>query len=105
DFLYQTEWLNWIETGVLTKMNVAFSRDQQEKLYVQHKLWQHREELAKWLDDGAFLYICGAKEPMSIDVENMLAQILKDQKGLTEEAASEYINTLKEEGRYLKDVY
>ncbi len=105
DFLYHTEWLNWIETGVLTKMNVAFSRDQEEKLYVQHKLWQHREELAKWMESGAYLYICGAKEPMSVDVENMLAQIIKDQKGLTEEGAVEYINALKEEGRYLKDVY
>lgn len=105
DFLYQTEWLNWIETGVLTKMNVAFSRDQQEKLYVQHKLWQHREELTRWIEEGAYLYVCGAKEPMSIDVENMLTQIVREQKGLTEEGAVDYINVLKEEGRYLKDVY
>lgn len=105
DFLYQTEWQNWMETGVLTKMNVAFSRDGKEKLYVQHKMWQHREELARWLESGAYLYICGAKEPMSLDVENMLVQIVKDQKGLTEEAAADYINALKEEGRYLKDVY
>jgi len=105
DFLYQTEWLNWMETGVLTNMNVAFSRDQKEKLYVQHKLWQHREELAKWIDDGAYLYVCGAKEPMSIDVENMLLQIVKEQKGFSDEAATDYLNALKEEGRYLKDVY
>jgi sulfite reductase (NADPH) flavoprotein alpha-component len=105
DFLYQSEWLNWIETGVLTKMNVAFSRDQKEKLYVQHKLWQHREELAKWIESGAYIYICGAKEPMSVDVENMLTQIIKDQKSLAEEAAVDYLNALKEEGRYLKDVY
>lgn len=105
DFLYQTEWLNWIETGVLTKMNVAFSRDQNEKLYVQHKLWQHREELAKWIDSGAYLYVCGAKEPMSSDVENMLTRILSEQKGVSEEAAVEILNALKEEGRYLKDVY
>jgi sulfite reductase (NADPH) flavoprotein alpha-component len=105
DFLYQTEWLNWIETGVLTKMNVAFSRDGAEKLYVQHKLWQHREELAAWIDSGAYLYICGAKEPMSVDVENVLTQIVKEQKSLTEEGSVEYINALKEEGRFLKDVY
>ena len=105
DFLYQTEWLNWIETGVLTKMNVAFSRDQDEKLYVQHKLWQHREELTKWIESGAYLYVCGAKEPMSLDVENMLTQIIREQKGLSEEAAVDYVNALKEEGRYLKDVY
>ena len=105
DFLYQTEWLNWMETGVLTKMNVAFSRDQAEKLYVQHKLWQHRKELAEWILNGAYLYICGAKDPMSTDVENMLTQIIKEQNGLTEEGAVDYLNALKEEGRYLKDVY
>jgi sulfite reductase (NADPH) flavoprotein alpha-component len=105
DFLYQTEWLNWMETGVLTKMNVAFSRDGAEKLYVQHKLWKHRQELTAWIDSGAYLYICGAKEPMSVDVENMLTQIIRDQKTITEEAAVEYINNLKEEGRFLKDVY
>ncbi|MBB1286431.1 flavodoxin domain-containing protein [Flavisolibacter sp. BT320] len=105
DFLYQTEWQSWIETGVLTKMNVAFSRDQQEKLYVQHKLWQHRQELVQWLDSGAHFYICGAKEPMSVDVEAMLVRILGDQKGITEEASIEYLAALKEDGRYLKDVY
>ena len=86
-------------------MNVAFSRDQKEKLYVQHKLWQHREELAKWLEQGAYLYLCGAKEPMSVDVENMLLQIIKDQKNISDEAAVAYLNALKEDGRYLKDVY
>jgi sulfite reductase (NADPH) flavoprotein alpha-component len=86
-------------------MNVAFSRDSAEKLYVQHKLWQHRHELTAWIDGGAYLYICGAKEPMSVDVENMLTQIIRDQKAVSEEAAVEYINRLKEEGRFLKDVY
>ncbi|HEV7329629.1 MAG TPA: flavodoxin domain-containing protein [Flavisolibacter sp.] len=105
DFLYQTEWQSWMETGVLTKMNVAFSRDQDEKLYVQHKLWQHRQELVQWLDNGAYFYICGAKEPMSVDVEAILVKIITEQKGTSEEAAAEYIDALKEEGRYLKDVY
>lgn len=105
DFLYQTEWQSWMETGVLTRMNVAFSRDQEEKRYVQHKLWQHRQELMQWLDNGAYFYICGAKEPMSVDVEAMLVKILSDQKGLSEEASVEYLDALKEEGRYLKDVY
>lgn len=105
DFLYQTEWQSWIETGVLTKMNVAFSRDQKEKLYVQDKLWQHRHELVEWLDSGAYFYICGAKDPMSVDVEAVLVKILSDGKGLTEEASIEYLSALKEEGRFLKDVY
>ncbi|RYZ50593.1 MAG: hypothetical protein EOO14_19105 [Chitinophagaceae bacterium] len=86
-------------------MNVAFSRDQEEKLYVQHKLWQHRQELVQWLDNGANFYICGAKNPMSVDVENILVKIISEQKGIAEEAAIEYLDALKEEGRYLKDVY
>ncbi|HVK96795.1 MAG TPA: flavodoxin domain-containing protein, partial [Flavisolibacter sp.] len=105
DFLYQTEWQNWLDTGVLTKMNVAFSRDQEEKIYVQHKLWKHREELFQWIDGGANIYICGAKEPMSVDVENTIIQIIQQQKDVSEEAAIEYIELLKEEGRFLKDVY
>lgn len=105
DFLYQTEWQNWLETGVLTRMNVAFSRDQDEKIYVQHKLWQQRKELVAWIDSGAYVYICGAKEPMSVDVENMLVKIFSEEKGLNAEDALELMNALKEEGRYLKDVY
>ncbi|HJU45990.1 MAG TPA: flavodoxin domain-containing protein [Chitinophagaceae bacterium] len=101
DFLYQTEIQNWIETDVLTRVNVAFSRDQQEKVYVQHKMLQQAGELFEWLQGGAYLYVCGAKDPMSIDVENTLVKIFDDQgkDGIV------YLNQLKEEGRYLKDVY
>ncbi len=105
DFLYQTEWQNWLQTGVLTKMNVAFSRDQEEKIYVQHKLLQHAEELMQWLEDGAYLYVCGAKEPMSVDVEKALVQIIRKQKNYPEEQAMQYLEDLKEQGRYVKDVY
>jgi sulfite reductase (NADPH) flavoprotein alpha-component len=105
DFLYQTEWQNWLQTGALTKMNVAFSRDQEEKIYVQHKLLQHATEVFEWLENGAYLYLCGAKEPMSVDVENTLLQIVKEQKNVVEEEAIQYLEVLKEEGRYVKDVY
>lgn len=105
DFLYQTEWQNWLQTGALTKMNVAFSRDQKDKIYVQHKLHQHAAELLQWIEGGAYLYICGAKEPMGVDVENALVQILAEQKNLSREQASAYLENLKEAGRYLKDVY
>jgi sulfite reductase (NADPH) flavoprotein alpha-component len=105
DFLYQTEWLDYINTGSLTKMNVAFSRDQEEKLYVQHKLLQHAKEVFNWIEGGAYIYICGAKEPMSVDVENTLLYIIKGQKKFSDEEAVEYLETLKEEGRFLKDVY
>ena len=77
DFLYQTELQNWLETGTLTKLNVAFSRDQKEKVYVQHKMLKQGQELYDWINNGAYLYVCGAKEPMSIDVEDTLFQIVE----------------------------
>jgi sulfite reductase (NADPH) flavoprotein alpha-component len=105
DFLYQTEIQNWIATGVLTKISVAFSRDQKEKMYVQHKMLKHGEEFFNWLSDGAFIYVCGAKEPMSVDVENtLLAIIAKHGNKKTNEAIA-YLDELKEAGRYVKDVY
>ena len=86
-------------------MNVAFSRDQEEKIYVQHKLLQHAEEVFQWIESGAYLYICGAKEPMSVDVENTLVQIIKERKQYTDEQTIHYLDSLKEQGRYVKDVY
>ena len=105
DFLYQSEMQNWIETGVLTKLSVAFSRDQKEKVYVQHKMLLQAAEFYDWLDNGAHLYICGAKEPMSIDVENTLLLIIRQCGNKSLPEAQEYLDSLKEEGRYLKDVY
>lgn len=105
DFLYQTELLNWFDTGVLTKLNVAFSRDQKEKVYVQHKMKQQGKELYNWLQGGASLYICGAKDPMSVDVEAALLEIIAEHGGKSAEAAEAYLAELKEAGRYLKDVY
>lgn len=105
DFLYQTELLNWVDTGVLTKLNVAFSRDQKEKIYVQHRMLQHGQELYEWLEGGASLYVCGAKEPMSVDVEAALLQIVQQHGGKSKEEAEAYIAALKESDRYQKDVY
>jgi sulfite reductase (NADPH) flavoprotein alpha-component len=105
DFLYQTELLNWFDTGVLTRLNVAFSRDQQEKVYVQHKMKQQGKDLYEWLEGGASFYICGAKEPMSVDVEATLLEIIAEHGGKSAEAAEAYLAALKEAGRYLKDVY
>jgi sulfite reductase (NADPH) flavoprotein alpha-component len=105
DFLYQTEWQAWLETGALTKMNVAFSRDTKEKIYVQHKLLQHAKEVFEWIDGGAYLYICGAKDPMGVDVENTLFQIVRRYKNGSEEEAALYLEGMKEQGRFLKDVY
>lgn len=105
DFLYQSEIQNWLETGVLTKVSVAFSRDQQEKVYVQHKMIRQAAELYDWLENGAHVYICGAKEPMSGDVENTLLEIIQQAGNKTPAEANEYLDRMKEEGRYLKDVY
>jgi sulfite reductase (NADPH) flavoprotein alpha-component len=105
DFLYQTELQNWVETGVLNKLNVAFSRDQKEKVYVQHKMLKHGKELYEWLANGASLYVCGAKDPMSVDVEDTLLQIVQKFGDKTIEQSVQFVEQLKDESRYLKDVY
>ncbi|HEX6180204.1 MAG TPA: sulfite reductase, partial [Chitinophagaceae bacterium] len=105
DFLYQTELQNWVETGVLTRLNVAFSRDQQEKIYVQHKMIAQGADIFEWIEGGAHVYVCGAKSPMSEDVENTLLFILQKHGKFSPGRAQEYLQELKEDGRYLKDVY
>jgi sulfite reductase (NADPH) flavoprotein alpha-component len=105
DFLYQTEIQSWEQMGVLTKVNVAFSRDQNEKVYVQHKMVKHGEEFFNWIDNGAYLYVCGAREPMSVDVENTLLMIIERFGKKSIQGALQYLDHMKEEGRYMKDVY
>jgi len=105
DFLYQTEIQNWFETGVLTKVSLAFSRDQKEKIYVQHKMLQHGAEFFEWLQAGSYVYVCGTKDPMSIDVEETLLQIIEKFGDRSKEEAEQYLDELKEDGRYVKDVY
>jgi sulfite reductase (NADPH) flavoprotein alpha-component len=105
DFLYQTEFQNWLDTGVLTKLDVAFSRDQQQKIYVQHKMEKKGAELFDWISKGASIYVCGKKDPMSADVEKALVEIFQAQAGKTTEEAIGFLEQLKDEGRYHKDVY
>ena len=105
DFLYQTEIQNWYETGVLTKVSLAFSRDQKEKLYVQHKMLQNAAALYEWLIGGGYFFVCGKKDPMSLDVENALLEIIEQQGNKTPEEAKKFLELLEEEGRYEKDVY
>jgi sulfite reductase (NADPH) flavoprotein alpha-component len=105
DFLYQTEIQNWYETGVLTKVNLAFSRDQEQKVYVQHKMLEHGPEFFEWLDAGSYVFVCGTKDPMSIDVEHMILQIIREFGDRSEQEAIQYLDNLKEEGRYVMDVY
>ena len=105
DFLYQTELQAWVDSGTLTKLNVAFSRDQKEKVYVQHKMLKHGQELFEWIKNGASVYVCGTKEPMSVDVEDTLMEIIEKYGNKTIEEAVQFIEQLKDGGRYLKDVY
>lgn len=105
DFLYQTEIQNYVNTGVLTKISLAFSRDQEEKIYVQHRMREQAQELYEWIKNGAHLYISGTKDPMSRDVEACLLDIFREQGNLTEEEARQFLERLKEENRYEKDVY
>jgi sulfite reductase (NADPH) flavoprotein alpha-component len=102
DFLYQTEIQEWIENGILHKVDLAFSRDQAEKVYVQDKIRKHGDEFYSWLQSGATIYICGAKR-MSEDVEKTILEVIRAA-GKNEDAEA-YFNQLKESGRYLKDVY
>ena len=105
DFLYQTEWQNWFSTGVLTNISLAFSRDQQEKIYVQHKIMERATEFFDWIENGAFIYVCGSKQPMSVDVEHTILKVIAEQGKLSIDDAEKYLDNLKEEGRYCKDVY
>ena len=90
---------------MLSNLDVAFSRDQEKKIYVQHKLEKHGKEITEWLENGSYFYICGAREPMSIDVERSLIDIISLNSKRSKEEAASYIADLKEQGRFLKDVY
>jgi sulfite reductase (NADPH) flavoprotein alpha-component len=105
DFYYQTEIQEWLSTGVLTKLDTAFSRDQKQKIYVQDRLKQNAKELYNWIENGAYIYVCGQKNPMSTDVENALLEIIATEKSINNEQAKAYLEALETEGRYQKDVY
>ncbi len=105
DFLYQAEWQEALAGGALTKLDVAFSRDKKQKVYVQHKMIEHGKEIAEWLNGGASFYVCGAKSPMSEDVEKALVDIIVTHMGKSVEAAEAYLADLSEQDRYVKDVY
>lgn len=105
DFLYQVELQNYLKQGVLTKLDVAFSRDRAEKVYVQHKLLQHAQDVWQWLEQGAHLYICGDGNRMAKDVHQALLTIIQQQGGKDEAAAQQYLDQLRIAKRYQKDVY
>jgi sulfite reductase (NADPH) flavoprotein alpha-component len=105
DFLYQAEWQKWLRDGVLTRMDVAFSRDQTEKVYIQHRMRDKGRDLYTWLEDGAIFYVCGDAKRMAHDVHEELIGIVETHGKRSRREAEEYVETMKVEKRYLRDVY
>jgi sulfite reductase (NADPH) flavoprotein alpha-component len=105
DFLYQLEWQDFLKDGVLTRLDVAFSRDQPEKVYVQDRMIQQAQELYQWLEQGAHFYVCGDANRMAHDVHEALISIVENQAAVTREAAEAYVEDLKKTKRYQRDVY
>ena len=105
DFLYQLEWLRHRKDGLLTNLDVAFSRDQREKVYVQNRLLERGREVFAWLEQGAHLYVCGDAKRMSRDVHETLLEIIREHGGRSYEDAQEYLGELRRSDRYQRDVY
>jgi len=105
DFLYQVEWQNYLKSGLLTRMDVAFSRDQAEKVYVQDRLKEQASDVFSWLERGAHLYICGDANRMAKDVHQTLVEIIQEHGKLSVEQAEDYLKSLRSNKRYQKDVY
>ena len=107
DFLYQVEWLHYLKNGLLTRMNVAFSRDQEQKIYVQQRMDEQRRNLYAWLQEGAHLYVCGDEKRMAHDVNEALLTIVASEGGLNSEQAEAYVKTLQKQKqkRYQRDIY
>lgn len=105
DFLYQTEWLQYLKEGILTRADVAFSRDQDRKIYVQDKMLEHGKELYDWLEKGAHFYVCGDKDHLAKDVDMTLRKIIRVHGGMTDDKAAEYVRSLQLSDRYQTDVY
>ena len=105
DFLFEAELTAYCRAGPLTRFDLAFSRDQEDKIYVQHRLLEHAAELWAWLDDGAHLYLCGDAQRMARDVEAGLTYIIARQGRMDTAAAKAFLARLAAQGRYQKDVY
>lgn len=105
DFLYQVEWQAYVKSGLLDRITLAFSRDQQEKIYVQHRLLEQGAEVYSWLEEGAHVYVCGDATHMAKDVEAALLSIIEQHGGKSPEDAKAYLVALRKAKRYQKDVY
>lgn len=105
DFFYKEEFEAWLADGTLTKLTTAFSRDQAEKIYVQHRIVENAAEFFEWLEQGAIFYVCGDAKNMAKDVEAAIHTVVEKGGGKTPEEAKEYVDALKKAKRYRKDVY
>lgn len=105
DFLYQVEWQKYLKSGVVNQLDVAFSRDQQEKVYVQHRILEHSAQVWQWLQDGAYIYVCGDATRMAKDVHDALITIVEQQGKKNREEAEQFVNDLRKAKRYQRDVY
>lgn len=105
DFLYQLEWQRFLKRGILHRMDVAFSRDQAEKVYVQHRIGEHAAEVWAWLQQGAAIYVCGDAKHMAGDVHDALINVLVSHGGCDAGSAENYLKDLRRAGRYLRDIY
>ena len=105
DFLYQVEWQSYVKEGLLTRIDLAWSRDQQQKIYVQDKLREQGAELWRWINDGAHIYVCGDANRMAKDVEQALLEVIAEFGGMDAETADEFLSELRVERRYQRDVY
>jgi sulfite reductase (NADPH) flavoprotein alpha-component len=105
DFLYHEQITGWIKTGLLTRLDTAFSRDQAEKVYVQNRMLSAGDELWQWLEEGAHFYVCGDAKRMAKDVDAALHQIIQTAGNKSEQEAVDYVNAMKKNKRYQRDVY
>ena len=105
DFLYQVEWQRYVKEGVLSRIDLAWSRDQKQKIYVQDKLREQGAELWRWINDGAHIYVCGDANRMAKDVEQALLEVIAEFGGMDTESADEFLSELRVERRYQRDVY
>lgn len=105
DFLYQVEWQRYVKSGLLTRIDLAWSRDQADKIYVQDKLREQGQEIWQWLQQGAYLYVCGDASRMAKDVEQTLLEIVMTHGNKNIEQADDYLSELRLARRYQRDVY
>ena len=105
DFLYRTELDGFLDNGILTRLDIAFSRDTAEKIYVQDRMLEHAAELWRWLEDGAYFYVCGDAKRMARDVDQMLCRIVAEQGNRSPDEAKAYVSNLGKTNRYHRDVY